>query len=197
MTRQLAVILVILGLTVPLSGCILAAAGAGVWAGTAAAQDRGVGGQATDLRIASDISDRWFREEASKMYHNLSLKVYNRRVLVMGFAPNPDIKSRAIELARTVKGVRAVFDEIQIGDSGSFSDTARDRWIETQLDSQLTFAENVRNMNYATHVINGTVYIIGIATDDRERQRVMWLVRRVSGVKKVLSFIEVRGNEGT
>jgi osmotically-inducible protein OsmY len=184
--------LILLVSLLPLSGCIAAAAGAGLWAGTASVQERGVGGQAIDLRIKTDISDRWFREDTG-MYSNLSLKAYNRRVLVMGFAPNERIKSRAIELARSVGGIREIFDEIQIGDSNSFSDRAKDQWIETQLDSQLTFAENVHNMNYTTQVINGTVYIIGIAQDEREMQRVLWLVRRVSGVKRVLSFIEVKG----
>lgn len=184
--------LVLVLLALPLSGCIAAAAGAGLWAGTAAVQDRGVGGQAVDIRIHTDISDRWFRESPS-LFNNLTLKVYNRRVLVMGFAPNSSAKARAIEIARSVGGIREVFDEIQIGDASSFSDRARDQWIETQLDSQLTFAENVHNMNYATQVINGTAYIIGVAQDDRERQRVLWLVRRVSGVKKVVSYIEVKG----
>jgi osmotically-inducible protein OsmY len=185
--------LILLMLALPLSGCIAAAAGAGLWAGTASVQDRGVGGQAIDIRIHTDISDRWFREDTA-MYSNLTLKVYNRRVLVMGFAPNVRVKARAIEIARSVGGIREIFDEIQIGTANSFSDKAKDQWIETQLDSQLTFAENVHNMNYATQVINGTVYIIGVAQDQREMQRVIWLVRRVSGVKRVLSFIEVRNN---
>jgi osmotically-inducible protein OsmY len=184
----------ILMLTIlPLSGCIAAAAGAGLWAGTASVQDRGIGGQAIDVRIHTDISDRLYREDL-KLHDNITLKVYNRRVLMMGFAPSAEVKRRAVELAREVKGVREIFDEIQIGNATSISDRARDQWIETQLDSQLTFAENVHNMNYATQVINGTVYIIGIAQDEREMQRVLWLVRRVAGVKRVLSFIEVKGN---
>lgn len=188
MNKTLLVMLAIL----PLSGCVAAAVGVGAGAAvaTSASQDRGVGGQARDVRIHADVSDRWYRED-SNLYDNLSAKVYNRNVLIMGFVENEAAKAKAVELARQVKGVRNVYDEIQIGNARSFSDKARDKWIETQLDTQVTFAENVHNMNYITKVINGTVYIMGNASDDRERQRILYLVRRVSGVKKVISYIDV------
>ena len=71
-------------------------------------------------------------------------------------------------------------------------DTARDMWITTRLTWKITFDKNVHAINYVVETVNGTVYLIGIAQNQPELDRVIAYARGLTYVKKVISHVRLK-----
>ena len=170
-----------------------AAVGAGAVVGVATVEERGVGGTAKDLAIRVEINDLWFKRDLG-MYNALRLQVYEGRVLVTGTLPNEGLKDEAIKLAWQPPGVREVIDEVQMQPGGGIEAFARDNWIVTQLKAKLLFASEVTSINYSLESSDGIVYVIGLAQDQRELERVLEIARNTSYVKKVVNYALIKGD---
>jgi osmotically-inducible protein OsmY len=178
----------LLAAALPLSGCIETAVGAGAVAGTSAMQDRGIKGAAYDTGIRAEINHAWL-EKDHKMWMSLNLQVYEGRVLVSGTVPNEDMRADAVELAWKPKNVREVINEVQVTAEGGVVNYARDTAISTELNGRLLFAKNVQSVNYSTEVVNGTIYLLGVAQTQSELDRVVDIARNISNVKRVVSHV--------
>ncbi len=117
-----------------LNGCtpIGLAAGAGATLGIAAAREGGVSGAASDIRIKTMISDKWFKYDL-KTFAKLNLAVDQGRVLITGVVQDPESRVEAVRLAWQVEGVKQVINEIRVADSEGAQGYIRDKWISTRL----------------------------------------------------------------
>lgn len=185
----------VLGLPLTLGGCV----GAVVVGGMAAAasggyvvgQERGADGLASDFAITTDIKQTLARTDP-KLDAAVTVTVYDGRVLLTGQVPAPEMKIAAARLARENPRVRAVYDEIEVTGNDTFWDDAKDTWISTQVRSEMVLDPDIRGVNYMIETENGSVYLIGMARTPRELERVTDIARRVRGVKRVVSYVEVR-----
>lgn len=179
----------LLGLS--LQGCAGAVIGAGATAGTAAMEERGLSGAADDtalrLRINALLSDK-----DERLWRKVGLQVYMGRVLLTGTVETAEMRAEAVKLAWTAKGVKEVINEIQIAGPGGASGFARDTWISTQLKSALLFDKQVSSINYSIETVGGTVYLIGLAQDRVELDRVMNHARSLNYVKKVVNYVKIK-----
>jgi osmotically-inducible protein OsmY len=185
----LPVLLVLAGAA--LTGCVETAVGGAAVVGTTAMQDRGVKGAANDTAIRAEINHYWL-EKDHKMWMALHLQVYEGRVLVSGTLSSPDERADAVQLAWKAKGVKEVIDEVEVANSQGVVDYARDTAIHTELDGKLLFAKGVQSVNYSTVVENGVIYLLGVAQDQTELDKVLNIARNLANVKKVVSHVIMR-----
>lgn len=178
-----------------LSGCGLGlAAGAGAAVGTAAMSEGGLSGTAKDFSIQAQINDLWFRHDV-EMFRKLDLTVNQGRVLITGVVQDPEHRVEAVRLAWQPAGVKQVINEIRVADEGGgVTGFARDTWIATQLRTKITFDKNVLSINYNIDVVQGTVYLMGVAQSQAELNRVIETARTIPDVKQVVSYVKVRGD---
>jgi osmotically-inducible protein OsmY len=184
------------GLTGSLCGCPLAIVGgiaAAGGAGYTANQERGVGGTASDFSIKTNIQSALAKSNPEMAAH-VDVAVYEGRALLTGTAPDPQIKAEASGLARGIPGVRAVYDEIQVAPSESVWNSTKDAWITSEVRSKLVFS-NVRSVNYHVETVDRSVYLIGSARSQAELDHANDLARNVPGVKRVVSYVEIRPGE--
>lgn len=181
-------------LSTSLSGCgvVGVAAGLGATVGVAAAQEGGLKGATTDVSIRIAITDLWLKEDPD-LYRRCSATVREGRVLLTGSVPNPDMRVDAVRLAWQADGVRQVINEISIDKGGGVSSFVTDTWITSQIKTHLTFDKYIQSINYTTETVNGTVYIMGVAQDQRELDRVLDYARNTKHVKNVVSYVRLRG----
>jgi osmotically-inducible protein OsmY len=182
-----------LGLTGSLCGCPLAIVGgvaAAGGAGYAADQERGVGGAASDFSIKTNIQTAWAKFDPQMAAH-LDVTVYEGRALLTGTAPDPQLKAAASAAARSMPGVRAVYDEIEVAPSETVWNSTKDAWITSEVRSNLVFS-NVRSVNYNVETVDRSVYLIGSARSQAELDRATSLARNVAGVRRVVSYVEIR-----
>lgn len=181
-------------LPIALGGCPLAIVGglaAAGGAGYAANQERGVVGTADDMAIKTNIQNAWLQVNPL-MQRDFNVTVYEGRTLLTGTAPNPDLKQQAAQIASSIPGVRAVYDEIEIAPGEGAWQGVRDTWISAQIRSNLVFNSDVRSVNYTIDTVNGSVYLIGSARTQAELDRVTDAARNVPYVKRVVSYVEIR-----
>ena len=190
--RKLMVLLVgLAGLGQLTSGCAVAVIGGGAAAGAVAVQDRGADGVLSDTRIRTDINNLWY-EESRDLYDRINLQVQEGRVLLSGQVVDPQTRVDAVRLAWQVEGVKEVINEIEIDDETTLTDRFRDTQIGIEMRNKLRFDKEVRSLNYSVEVVNQQIYLIGVAQDQAELDRVMAHARDVRYVRRVVSYVRIK-----
>jgi hypothetical protein len=69
--------------------------------------------------------------------------------------------------------------------------STKDAWITSEVRSNLVFS-NIRSVNYNVETVDRSVYLIGSARSQTELDHATDLARNVPGVKRVVSYVEVR-----
>jgi len=189
-----ALVLTLLSSSLLISGCgpVGMATGAGAVVGMTATKEGGLRGGVSDLSIKAQINDLWFKHSTS-MFSKLSMTVDQGRVLLTGVVQNPEDRVEAVRLAWQPKGVKQVINEIRVGEAGGFKSFARDEWIGAELRTRLIGNKGVQSANYNIDVVQGTVYLMGVAQYQQELDRVIRIASAVKGVKEVVSYVKLAG----
>jgi osmotically-inducible protein OsmY len=184
--RSLLILLTLAGL----SGCAGIVVGGGAAIGTAAYQERGVQGVARDIATATRMRTNLLNA-GEDFVTGVGVEVYEGRLLLTGTLPDQDMQAKTVAMAWKTEGVKDVINEIQTGAS-SFRDFARDAWITTQLHSKITLDQNIFAINYSIETVNGVIYMIGIAQNQTELDRVVGHAKNISYVKRIISHVRVK-----
>jgi osmotically-inducible protein OsmY len=126
------------------------------------------------------------------MQRDFTITVYEGRTLLTGMTPSPELKAQAAQVASQIPGVRSIYNEIEVAPGEGAWASVKDTWISSQIRSNLTFASQVRSVNYTIDTVNGSVYLIGSARTQAELDRVTESARNVPNVKRVVSYVEIR-----
>ncbi|WP_241911763.1 BON domain-containing protein [Telmatospirillum siberiense] len=175
------------------SGCVTAVLGGAATVGVGAAEERGLEGAVDDTKIRAEINDLWFRQDFD-LYRDVTLTVTEGRVMLTGSVKKPETRVDAVRLAWQAAGVRQVLDEIQVEDKSGMMDYAGDVWIANKLRTRLMFDSQIKNINYTVDVVNGVVYLMGIAQNQEELDRVIATARDISDVRRVVSHVVLKND---
>ena len=184
-----------LGYVLLSTGCApVAFMGAATGITTCASEERSLKTVWTDARIKSAILVEWSRYK-NDLAHQIDVVVHHGQVLLTGTADDPQMQIDAIRLVWKVPGVQEVINETTIGQEGNFGQFAQDSWISTQLKSNIFVDNDIRSLNYNIQTVDGIVYLMGIAQTKQELDQVVHYARHISGVKKVVSHVVIKGQD--
>tara|TARA_R110002050_G_scaffold847_1_gene5873 strand:+ start:13078 stop:13773 length:696 start_codon:yes stop_codon:yes gene_type:complete len=155
-----------------------------------ASQERGLGGYVTDTEIKTRYSF-WLFQKDHRLYMKIKTCCYEGRLLLMGRVPTEKMQDEAVALAWQVPGIKAVINELSVGEDYGAGRKVKDSLVESKLETLLFFKGNISSRNYQVYVYNGIVYLTGIAVNRTELDEVINLARSVSGVDKVLSYVRI------
>ncbi len=192
-TKYAFVLLIVFVAPLLLGACAaVVATSAATTGGVAIAQRRSVGAAVDDAVIESRIGIELYSNMVDKsLFLDVDIESVEGRVLLTGSVRKPENRIKAVRLAWQAPGVKEVINEIQVSDTSNLIDYAADVWITTRLRSRITLDEKIRSINYNVETVNGTVYLIGIARDDRELKLVTEYARTIPRVQKVISHVRV------
>ena len=174
-----------------LQGCVPAALVSGTAGiGTTLAEDRKLTEVMTDTEIRTVIMAKWVNHDSSIM-DMVNVQVRQGRVLLTGLVDTPLRQMDAVRLAWEANGVKEVIDETRVGDN-SFGTYATDTWITTKLKTEMLFDQDISSVNYNIKTVDSTVYLIGIAQNQQELDKVMNMARKISGVKNVVNHMRMK-----
>lgn len=182
---------VVCGSAFCVSGCVPLVVGAGATGAVVAAQDRGFEQGVNDNEIAFEIN-RKLAEKDADLFRRVSTQVNKGRVVLIGTVAKPEDRITATKTVWTVGGVKEVVDQLQVGKPLSFSESTADTVITTKLRAAITGDGNISSINYSIETLRGTVYLMGIAQNRAELDRVISHARGISGVRNVVSNVEVK-----
>jgi len=85
--------------------------------------------------------------------------------------------------------VREVINEIEVNDTSSLTNAARDTWISTELKTTLLFDSAVSSIDYSIETVNQVVYLMGVAQSEAELKRVIGHAKDIAYVRRVVSYV--------
>ncbi|MEQ8667240.1 MAG: BON domain-containing protein [Rhodospirillales bacterium] len=189
--KRVAALMALALLTPVLGGCAGAAIGAGATVGLAAFQERGLEGVARDTALSAQIISKYVEHDTT-LATQVGVEVWEARALLTGLVKTEDERAEAVRLAWAVAGIKDVINEIGIKSAEGIEDFAYDTWITTQLESRLTFDQDVWAINFNVETVNGVVYLIGIAQSQAELDRVIAHARDIKRVRRVISHVRIK-----
>ena len=143
-----------------------------------------------DIIIASKVEKNLLSNNLS----SINAEVEERRVLLTGIIYSSEDAKKAVSVCWKVDDVKEVIDEIQVlSQRPSIIDQVitytTDSGVTAEVKFNLLFRKNLKSANFEVTTVNGIVYIIGIARDDDEVNKVNIIVAKTRGVNRVVSHI--------
>ena len=172
-----------------------AAAGAGATAGSLSVQERGFKTGVKDTVVLAKINQSWLEHDFN-IFAKITAKVVEGRVLLTGTVPKIDNRIDAVRLTWQIEGVNEVLNEIEISDQSDLLDVTRDAWVTAQLRLKLTVDGKIKAINYAIDTVKGVVYLMGIAQDSTELERVTAHARNLNYVRRIVSYVRLKNESG-
>ena len=179
---------------VSVSGCAPVAITAGTAAASGATEERGVEGVMRDTAIRAEINALWLAHDADLLVA-IELEVVEGRVLLAGHVQDPEQRVDAVRLVWEVDGVKEVINEIRVAGSRGVGGHSRDGWIAARLRGKILFDREVASINYSIDSVGGVVYLMGIARNETELERVKAHARDIPYVKRVISHAILRDDK--
>lgn len=169
-----------------LGGCTTMVVGGAATAATTVTEERGPIGAIDDNAIALRINKLWLDYDWH-LFADVNTSVSEGRVLLTGKVAKREDEIKAVELAWKAEGVRQVIDDIQVTNQGGIGDYARDTWISTQLRTDMMFDKDIRAANYSVVTVGGVIYILGIAQNQAEIDRIVNYASNIPYVRGVVN----------
>ena len=187
-TRFVPIAIFLLLAGVGLSGCTSAVIGVGTAAIAASTTEKGFSTSVADNQIRAKLTDQFVKSNFS-LVTAVDVSVNDGAVLLTGKVKTPEEKILATKLTWEVRGVREVVNELQVTDSSSIKDIAKDLAASATLRTKLITDSNISSLNFSIDVVNGTVYLSGVAANADEMNRVIAHARGVRFTQQVVNYI--------
>jgi osmotically-inducible protein OsmY len=168
-----------------------AAVGAAASVGVYAVQDRTIGEDIDDANASNQAKMRLLAADRAA-FQEVDVEVANGNLLLSGAVPTAEHRQAAETIARTVGSIDNVYNELFVGPRSSLVRSAQDELITAQIRTRLTASPSVRAINVNLETFHGNVYLMGSARADHELQRAAEIASVVGGVRRVVSFMQVR-----
>ena len=120
---------------------------------------------------------------------HLVIVSYNGYVLLAGQVVDQALKDDATKVLRNVKGVRRIYNELEIGPPTTALTRTNDAWLTTKIKSFLLGDSDISGTRVKVVTENGVVYLMGLVTR-KEAERITDVAATTSGVKRVVKLFE-------
>jgi osmotically-inducible protein OsmY len=121
---------------------------------------------------------------------HFSVTSYNGYVLIAGQVPNQELKDRASDVIRKIRGVRRIYNELEIAGNTSALVRSSDTWLTTKVKTALLSADDIEGNRVKVVTENGVVYLMGMVSR-AEAERIVDVARSTGGVQKVVQIFEL------
>ena len=164
----------------------------GTSAGAVVAEsNRTVGEAVDDTAIKIKIAERYAKSKKG-IFLDVNSTVKLGKVYLTGIVENQDARVEAVKLVWEINGVDEVINEIEVGNSQNLKDYSNDLWITTQIKTKTITSLGLDYITFNFESINGKVFVMGIASNKDESEKVIEIIRDVKGVKSIVNHIIIK-----
>jgi osmotically-inducible protein OsmY len=121
---------------------------------------------------------------------SFDINTFNNVVLLTGIVYSEQCSDFILKKIGEMPGTIDVINELIIDASSERSSTV-DFFTKRAIESKIKVKIPVRTINYRISVVNGVVYIIGVAESERELDVLLKSISTVRGVKEVVSYVRI------
>ena len=174
----------------PLSGCGSLLASMNMGKIEDAPKERTIGQLIEDDNIETKATVNIHADNVAYHDAHLSVVSYNGYVLLAGQVNDETLKENATKVVRKIKGVRRIYNELEVSPPTSALTRTSDTWITAKIKSWLLSSSSVQGTTVKVVTENGVVYLMGTVTQ-KEADLISTEVSSVSGVRRVVRLFEV------
>ncbi len=174
-----------------LSGCVpIIIAAVGATAGGAIIYDkRSSGVILQDQDITNRALGQLNADTALKNSARVSVATFNHVVLLVGQAQSEELRERAYDDVRVLKGIKRVYNQIEVSPILTTWDQSGDAWITSKVKTAMLAKPGLSSSQIKVVTENKVVYLMGLVTPNQARLATD-AARNVSDVKKVVQVFE-------
>lgn len=154
-------------------------------------QERSSKQAAIDILIKAKIEESMFSNDYEKLFSKVRVIVYEGRVLLVGTVSDQDMKDKAYQISWNTKDVKEVANYISIG-KNDLIDYVKDTRISLEFRAKLLTDKEVSEVNFSVTTENRVLYIVGIAKDEKELNKVIEQASNIAGVKQIINLIRLK-----
>ena len=154
-------------------------------------QERSSKQAAIDILIKARIEEAMFSNNYDKLFSKVRVIVYEGRVLLVGTVEDDNMKEAASKISWNTKDVKEVANYITIGEN-DLIDYVKDTRISLELRAKMLTDKEVSEVNFSVTTENRILYIVGIAQDNKELNKVLEHASNIAGVKKIVNLIKLK-----
>ena len=114
-------------------------------------------------------------------------------VVLTGNVPSQKDRIEAERIAWSAQRVDQVGNEILVKDRQSHSRNVKDSFLERSIHTRLTADKYVKARNINVETNNGNVYLLGVARNQAELERIAQIASETKGAREVISYVTVAG----
>jgi hyperosmotically inducible periplasmic protein len=156
-----------------------------------AMDERSIGSWADDEVIEGTILKDFVKDDTVKSL-DISTYSYEGRVYLVGEYDSPAQKSRAVAIAKSVKGVKSVTSYLLPKPKSDFCGTTDNLSILARVKKGLIAADDVHSTNVDVKVVQCRVVLLGIVASRAEAERAAAVARGVEGTRGVTSYLRTK-----
>ena len=154
-------------------------------------QERSSKQAAIDIIIKAKIEEAMFSNDYDNLFSKVRVIVYEGRVLLVGTVLEENIKEKADQISWNTKNVKEVANYITIG-KNDLIDYVKDTRISLELRAKMLTDKEVSEVNFSVTTENRILYLVGIAQNNKELNKVLEHASNIAGVKKIVNLIDLK-----
>ena len=196
MLKKLYSFVCLLFLITCLSGCASTLLGGAAVVGLASVQERSIKDATIDMKLGLQLQKKLFTLSKDKLFGSVDVIIIEQRVMMIGNVESQKLRDLASQAAWEVSPkIKDVLNEITIGKKSTIISEAKDARISLSLSGLLLGDSDISDINFSHSVSKQVIFLIGIAQDDDELNKVINHARTVKGVKKVINHIILKSSK--
>ena len=154
----------------------------------AVSKEKGIGTSINDNVIKTKISNLIFKHD-KELIADTKVFVNNGSVLFTGKVKKPTNKIEFTKIAWSIRGVREVNNEIQITDTSSIKNIARDIASLGEIRARIISDKSINSINFSIDVVNDKAYLSGVAKNEIEMNLLKSHASSARFVNEVYNYI--------
>ncbi|MBE8167842.1 MAG: BON domain-containing protein [Shewanella sp.] len=145
--------------------------------------------QLDDTDADFTISAALAKHQDIKSQTHIRAITVNRKVLVIGQAPNERLKDKVIRVINELKLSDKIYNQIRIGTSTSFGTRSNDTWITTKVKGRMLNTDGLDITRIKVVTENSEVFLLGVINEN-QADIAADIARFTSGVRRVIKVFE-------
>ena len=154
-------------------------------------QERSSKQAAIDILIKAKIEEAMFSNNYDKLFSKVRVIVYEGRVLLVGTVAEEKMKEKANQLSWNTKDVKEVANYITIG-KNDIIDYVKDTRISLELRAKMLTDKEISEVNFSVTTENRILYIVGLAQEQKELNKIIEHASNIAGVKKIINLVKLK-----
>lgn len=114
---------------------------------------------------------------------------YDGYTLLTGQTQSADLKRQAGDIAKKIRHVERVYNEITVSGPTSLLARLNDAWISTKVKTSLLLHQDFPASHTKIVTENSTVYLMGLLTEE-ETDKAVKIIKRTYGIQKIVRLVE-------